>query len=82
VPIADSYNTYRGSIDGGGFGADHTCFEIGDSALNGATTSTDSDTPLPGEGHYYLVGTVDSCGESSLGRSTAGLERIPAATCP
>ena len=81
-PIAASYNTYRGTLISGAFSADHVCFEAGDALLDGVTTSTDPETPNPGDGFYYLVGTVDSCGESVLGRASDGGERPAVSGCP
>ena len=82
VSGAVSYNTYRGTVSNPALSYNHVCFEVGDQLADGATLTTDAALPPSGTAQYYLVSTVDGCGESTLGRSTGGVERLPASACP
>jgi hypothetical protein len=56
------FNVYRGSLNGGAWSYDQTCF-----ALLVAGPVTDADLPPPGTAAFYVVTRVNACGESSLG---------------
>lgn len=85
---ASIYETYRGTIPAGGLSGrsplyDHVCFESGDSQLNGAQLSVDTEAPPVGTSFYYLVdGEASSCGEGPLGKATNGTPEMPIAFCP
>jgi hypothetical protein len=75
---AASYAAYRGTIDGGAWNSDHTCF---DSAL--ATPSfSDAANPAGGRAYFYLVSGRNACGEGPLGSDSAGNERPNPTPCP
>ena len=87
IPIAAEYNSYRGTIPQHLMASraqpyDHACYESADAAGNGATLSTDSTTPAPGTGFYYLVDGENGCGEGSLGAASSGAVRPNPSACP
>lgn len=60
-----------------GAGASEIC---GPASIPG-TTITDSGTPSPGAGFYYLVRALNSCGVGTYGKDSTGAERTTA-VCP
>ncbi|HEU5181581.1 MAG TPA: FG-GAP-like repeat-containing protein [Candidatus Polarisedimenticolia bacterium] len=73
-----TYNLYRGNF---GFGSplyNHTCFQ---SAL-ASPSGSDTQTPAPGLGFYYLASGRNSCGEGTLGSNSLGTPRPDALPCP
>lgn len=76
LPVAESYNVYRGGQRNLG---DLACFATG---IGGTATQDDGALPALGSAYFYLV-TADTCaGDSSPGFSSTGVERTLAAPCP
>jgi N-acetylneuraminic acid mutarotase len=80
IPLADTYNTYRGTIPRGMMGSrtapyDHACFERDDAQQNGPTTSKDGAMPPAGTAFYYDNSGQDGCGEGPLGPDSSGKSR-------
>lgn len=78
---ASDYDLVSGTLqdlraDAGAAGA--SC--VADAAAAGYTDSEPD--PAPGEGRYLLVRSSGSCGVSSYGTSSSGVERDPTAGCP
>ena len=66
------YDVYRGSRTAAGpFTYNQTCFS---SNVTGNST-TDTGNPLPGQLFFYLVGRVNTCGQSTLGTNSANVTR-------
>jgi len=70
---ASQYNLYRAMLT---YLGDLSCF-----ATMPAPMGTDDDPLAPGQLNLYLATSV-ACGESSLGTSSAGIERINPVPCP
>ena len=70
------YNVYRG-YRSGTWVYNHTCFDPGTSG-----PSTDTALPVAGETFYYLVSRKDPCGESIVGRNSAGVPDPNPTPCP
>jgi hypothetical protein len=51
---------------------------------NGSSTGYVDDRPGPAQddGYYYLIRARNSCGSGTFGYGSAGVERVPTATCP
>jgi len=86
IPLADFYNTYRGTIPRTMMGSrpapyDHGCFEKDDTQGNGATTSRDGTMPPAGTAFYYDNTGQNSCGEGPLGPDSSGNARPNTAPC-
>ncbi|HET8948840.1 MAG TPA: hypothetical protein VFQ07_17815 [Candidatus Polarisedimenticolia bacterium] len=86
-PDAMGGDTYRGTIPINYMGShapayNHTCFEDGDAAGDGATVSIDPDSPALNEAFYYLVAARNACGRSGLGTNSTGAPRPKPAPCP
>jgi len=75
---ASSYNLYIGATGGGGWIFDQICAESG--LLS--PRATDSESVTPGTALYYLVSGRNSCGEGTLGSTSAGQERPNPSPCP
>ena len=72
-------SVYRGHRDPGQpWSYNETCFV----AATPATAAVDSSIPAPGQLFYYLVSGLNSCGESSNGADSQGIEHFPASACP
>lgn len=87
APDAMTGNTYRGTIPIHYMGSqapayNHTCFEAGDAAGDGAAVTTDPTSPPSNEAFYYLVAARNACGAGSLGTSSTGAPRPVPAACP
>jgi hypothetical protein len=84
---AESHNTYRGLIGAvPGLTVDptvynHVCYEPGDAAGDGPTTSTDASLPALGTAYYYDVSGENACGEGPLGSASDGTPRPNPAPC-
>jgi CSLREA domain-containing protein len=77
---ATVYDTMRGVLQAFPVAAgnpDQTCVASG----NAAPAATDSSTPKPGTGFYYLGRGRNVCGSGTYGFSTAGVERT-GSVCP
>ncbi len=80
-----SYNVYRdllSALSGANYG---TCFASGvlrDADLDGRPDATDIAVPPVDDGYFYLVTAEMGFGEGSLGRDSAGVERINTGACP
>jgi hypothetical protein len=75
---APTYNVYRGTFGGGpAFAYNETCFDT----ENAARTVNDGATPTLGRGFYYIVGSRNSCGESSAVTNGQGIGHTPSPTC-
>jgi hypothetical protein len=71
---APTYNVYRGTFGGGvAFTYNEVCFDT----ENAARTVNDGATPAPGTGFYYIIGSRNSCGESTAVIGTAGPHTPP-----
>ncbi len=88
-PNATHWNSYRGTIPSRGLGSrlpgsvyDHTCYESGDAASDGATLSIDPSTPPLGTAFYYDATGENACAEGPLGSSSSGAVRPNTAPCP
>jgi len=86
IPLADFYNTYRGTIPRTLMGSrpapyDHGCFEKDDTQGNGATTSSDGTMPPAGTAFYYDNTGQNGCGEGPLGPNSSGTPRPNTAPC-
>ncbi|PYS93346.1 MAG: hypothetical protein DMF50_13630 [Acidobacteria bacterium] len=78
VAQANVYNVYRGSLGPAGSIGAPACLEAG----SVDTLSQDPSVPAPGSAFFYVVSGVNGCGESSLGRDSAGNDLPNPAPCP
>ncbi|HEV8200248.1 MAG TPA: MopE-related protein [Candidatus Polarisedimenticolia bacterium] len=74
IPQANAYNVYRGTLSGGAFTFNHTCYEN----ASPDRIAVDPGTPAVGQAFYYLVSGVNTCGEGGLGSTDPGLSGTPA----
>jgi hypothetical protein len=75
---SESYNLYRGTVDGGVFTFDHACLQA-DLAVS---TTTDPAEPALAIAFYYLVSGRNACGEGDLGTTSSGEPRPRPVPCP
>ena len=73
-----SYNVYRGAWPVGAFNQQVSCFQAGLTS----TSVTDMQLPAAGNGFSYLVSGRNSCGEGTLGSTSAGAPRPNTLPCP
>ena len=73
-----SSSVYRGAIVPGQPWSAPLCLR----AQRPELEASDSQMPAPGEGFYYLVSSLNTCGESTAGRASDGTPIVPVSTCP
>jgi hypothetical protein len=89
VTGALSYDIYRGDtadlVDGDDDGLPDSGYGACMTALDGDPRDTffvDADTPLVGDGFFYLISVIDAQGDGGIGTTSAGLTRLPQVPCP
>jgi hypothetical protein len=74
---APLYRLYRGTLSPTGWQFDHICLEP-----NLPSPAATDPEELTGPGFYYLVSAANECGESGLGKISAGAPRPNPSPCP
>jgi hypothetical protein len=75
IPQANAYNVYRGTIGGGPFSYNHTCFEN----ASPDRVAIDPSTPPVGQAFYYLISGVGCSPEGGFGNNNPGVNGTPTA---
>jgi hypothetical protein len=73
-----SYGLARGTLGTGPPGYNHACLQSGLTS----PTATDAGVPSVGTAYYYLVGGLNSCSRTGLGRNSSGVQRPNFPFCP